>query len=713
MTAKTHTGSQASPRPHPGTLARLTLLALGFALATLGTGIIFLFLDPAGVKALPSVTEALANSSVLRLEVIAFLAAFLGAHALLGVGWHFLWQPTGRRLATPRFPEHRLAILAFLPVLAFLLLSNHWLYPRSEFAFGWPSPALETALFAGWLASGGYILAVALFSTGMAARYLFRQYREARSSGIPHIIGALVIAGIAWAAWSLPLSSATSPETGERAQPDIILIGVDSLRNDHVGFMNGHTPSLTPTLDGFLEADAAVAADAWTPLGRSFPAWVSTLTGRYPRTHGAVFNLTHRDRIQDEGSLPRQLGELGYHRIYGIDEARFSNIDAGYGFDEVVAPTIGASDFLIGTIGDLPTVNLLANTNLGRILFPNIHMNRAVYHAYDPDTFPARLDHAITAAPSSEPLFLVAHFELPHWPFRWAYSGKYETERPSGLDAISSESYHKAVARTDEQVDSLLGSLEENGRLDNAIVIVLADHGEAFPGTEPGWQAANDTDASIPAHPFHGTNVLSEAQNQVILGIRGLGPQSKHIKPGIFETPTVSLVDIQPTLHDWLEIPRPDVPLEGRSLLPLLSDRNIDGLASHAVTVESGFSTPTLQGGDAARDAILKEGAGFYEVTPDGRVALRDDALPYLMSRKQRAAIRGRWALGAYPHNREEGEWRLLLADFETHRYWDARQTDSLPENAPVTALFDTLCDRFHGDMGFKLAECGSHIALP
>ena len=38
--------------------------------------------------------------------------------------------------------------------------------------------------------------------------------------------------------------------------------------------------------------------------------------------------------------------------IYSTDEVRFANIDETYGFDQVVTPPIGASDFIIGTYNE-------------------------------------------------------------------------------------------------------------------------------------------------------------------------------------------------------------------------------------------------------------------------------------------------------------------------------------------------------------------------
>ena len=64
------------------------------------------------------------------------------------------------------------------------------------------------------------------------------------------------------------------------------------------------------------------------------------------------------------------LKQAGYHTVYSTDEVRFANIDESYGFDQVITPRIGASDFLIGTYNELPLASLVINTRFGKWLFP-------------------------------------------------------------------------------------------------------------------------------------------------------------------------------------------------------------------------------------------------------------------------------------------------------------------------------------------------------
>lgn len=688
-------------------LLNLNLVSIGFAILLLLFSLALLMLEAEGTaKVLPSVVAGFLASPKLGVETLFFGLAVIGIHIALATGWHLLWRPIAHKLFNGSVREVPLALLSFLPVLLLIILTNHTLYPNSNFSFSLPSAPAEVAITSIWVITLLYFAGVLIVSTWFGLRSLKRLIAHGRLQLVATAVPAAAIIVLAAGVHALHPLSASDGTATERNQPDVLLIGVDSIRTDHVGFLNGLEQSLTPAMDDFL-ANASVFEHAWTPLGRTYPAWVSILTGQYPSTHGAVFNLVARERVEDHASLAHQLGEAGYQRIYAIDETRFSNIDESYGFDEVIAPAIGASDFLLGTVGDIPTVNLLANTALGRLLFPNIHMNRAVTRTYRPGTFDHALERSLEALDASKPLFLAAHFELPHWPYVWSNWENVTVDAPEGLE-LDHNAYHAAIARTDAQVGRLLQVLEREGRLKNAIVILLSDHGEAFHSVKPQWRAQGEVGPSrVPTHAGHGTSVISESQNNVILGFRGYGPKEEMIRTSRDSDTTVSLVDIRPTLHGWLDIPLPQgLDLEGHSLLPALVGNNPSRLTNRVITLETGFSLPSIEAGNPDSEAIIQEAVEYYDVATNGRLEMQEHWVLYLMGQKQRAALSGRWILGAFPANIRGSGWRLTLADFETHRYWNARDRENLPAEAPIERLLTQLCSRFKADPGFDLDEC-------
>lgn len=118
---------------------------------------------------------------------------------------------------------------------------------------------------------------------------------------------------------------------------------------------------------------------------------------------------------------------------------------------------------------------------------------------------------------------------------------------PADLDHVVAH-YDGCVAYGDFQVGLLLGALEERGVLDEALVVLLGDHGE---------------DLFEHGHVNHRIT-LHDASTHVPLIVRFPDGAAA----GTRVTEMVELVDVLPTVFDWLDIPPPAY-ARGRSLLPL------------------------------------------------------------------------------------------------------------------------------------------------
>lgn len=701
MTPKSaHTPRQASLLPW------LACLAIVFGLLTSLVSVFILVKIAGQTKTLPSILGQMLTSRGLVIDLLHFAFFFFAVHLLLGVIWHLIWKPIDQRVFAnrPLLLRGPAAIFAFLPVLLWITLANGIRHPQSYLPFA-PDVA-DSALLRGlWSGSSLYLLSVILLSATLAAPSFYRWLRvHSRHLLLPSstLVGiGILISGSAIVA---ALWTDSGHASADREQPDVLIIGFDSLRVDHVGLLAESRESLTPNIDSFLSG-AAVFDEAWTPFGRTFPAWMSILTGAYPSSHGGIFNLVSRNRIDDARSLPRWMGQLGYHRIYSIDETRFSNIDESYGFDEVVAPLIGAADFLLGIAGDSPLPNLIANTSIGRHLFPATHGNRAMSGTYRPGTFDRTLARSIRNVDPDTPLFLSVHYELPHWPYTWADIDEFDVAVPSEINGLSDNLYQRTVARVDQQFALLLRTLAEAGRLDNTIVVMLSDHGEAFIESEPEWQPRSDGSAELPRYAGHGTNVLSTAQYQVILAFRGYGRQENQMQVARHRDTTVSLADIEPTLGEWLAAPEERRrSRDGISLLAAIRGEPLDFPEPRVIPLESGFSLTSMKLGAPDQVEIMDQAAHYYEITDDGRMTIGERWIPELLRRKQRAVVSGDWILAAMPRD-EDSVWELILANHAEHTYWNARHPET-PEHAPLHALLQGLCGWFGRDPTFTLAEC-------
>jgi arylsulfatase A-like enzyme len=110
--------------------------------------------------------------------------------------------------------------------------------------------------------------------------------------------------------------------------------------------------------------------------------------------------------------------------------------------------------------------------------------------------------------------------------------------------------YDGEIAYADAHVGRLMVALWENGLWEDAVVVVVSDHGETL------------DDRGLPFR--HGARVYEE-QIRVPLMIRF--PGGRH--GGLRIRAPVHHVDIMPTILDYLELPLPDG-AQGESLMPLI-----------------------------------------------------------------------------------------------------------------------------------------------
>jgi tetratricopeptide (TPR) repeat protein len=141
---------------------------------------------------------------------------------------------------------------------------------------------------------------------------------------------------------------------------------------------------------------------------------------------------------------------------------------------------------------------------------------------------------------SEAPFFGWVHLYDPHTPYEAPepYRSRFPRTRAGAYDA--------EIAWTDELVGRLLDGLAARGRLDDTLVLVVGDHGEAL-------GAHKELD--------HGFFLYDEAV-QIPLIIAGPGVPSRVVPE------QVRIVDVMPTVLDMLNIEIP-ASVQGSSLVPL------------------------------------------------------------------------------------------------------------------------------------------------
>jgi hypothetical protein len=586
------------------------------------------------------ITHAYLLGPALTGDLLRFGLAIVGLHVAVGfLGWFLSFCVDKAALTARRPPASLVTVACTLLLFAWINLANAALFPWSIAGGGLSGVA--RAAFAGISVFAALTLALAAGGAFIVLRALARS-RVYEVAG-PRLLvypALLVVASLAWRVTSV----ANAYDSAAVGKPNVILIGIDSLRPDAVS--GPGSVAIAPNIDQFM-IEAIRFEDTITPLARTFPAWLTVLTGLHPVSQGARENLVPRATLRFQQTLASMLGAQGYQTVYATDEVRFSNIDRSFGFDTVIGPKMGALDFVLGTVNDLPLSNVVSNTWVGRWLFPYTYMNRAAATTYRPETFVREIESGVAF---ERPTFLAVHLTLPHFPFFWA------KDREGDLAEATRQPYlySNAVAGVDRQLGDLLATLERRGALQNAIVVLLSDHGEGLglPADNMLFgRAARRAAPDVNVAPWgHGNSVLSSTQYRVMFAWRAYGHARLPGHAGHRDFPA-SLEDLAPTMVDLLGV-HADASFDGMSLVAAMrGGTEVEAAAENRVRfTETGVTVGFSKLGEAKVSELVEQGASGYSVDPQtGRLELKPQFMLDLMKHKERAAISRDRILAAIP----------------------------------------------------------------
>jgi len=235
---------------------------------------------------------------------------------------------------------------------------------------------------------------------------------------------------------------------------DVVLIVLESFRADLVGrtFRGREVcPNLTR-----LAGRAASARLAFSHRGYTAPTLFQILTGRYQAPPGGA------------RSLFEDLRDLGFQT------AAFSCPDQD--FADVHADTRMAAAEVYFDAKDARDSRLFPSADATHLMLSEARVNRAI-----------REFLTGTRRDPSRPLFLFVNYQSTHFPYSHRETRPILTDRPIPRGSIRpgnrdwvEESYLNAAANVDQDLGELLADLEAARLLDEALVIVTADHGESI-----------------------------------------------------------------------------------------------------------------------------------------------------------------------------------------------------------------------------------------
>ena len=338
--------------------------------------------------------------------------------------------------------------------------------------------------------------------------------------------------------------------------PNVILLLIDSLRYDAIeNGLNDENRTNMPYLKQFSQQnivfDQAISHGTSTPIAVP-PIISSTYTSMYGGPGGLS---VHRPTIWNI------LGNYGYQTAVFFTNphiSKFRGWDKGFDYAQDYLPDEAYKNSLF-----VRGVNQVTK-RLGR----PVHFPRFLPAGYVLPGINKWL------ADVHKPFFLWVHLMDTHFPYRtewFSWSGRarkrddvirkklVETLTPL-TDTETAEikrRYDSALSYVDEQIGKILLELERRQLMENSIVIIVSDHGEMF-GEHHSWYHHNKFYDELIRVPL----LIRMPHN--IIG------QPQKIKQ------QVRLIDIAPTILDAanISLSKADNLLQGRSLLPLMTDTN-------------------------------------------------------------------------------------------------------------------------------------------
>ncbi|MDP2313072.1 MAG: sulfatase [Pseudomonadota bacterium] len=380
----------------------------------------------------------------------------------------------------------------------------------------------------------------------------------------PCLLGALLVLGT--------FGCAPAP----KGPPNILLVSIDTFRADRVGAF-GNADGLTPNLDRFAK-EATVFSHAYAQSTITGPSHASILTSRYP---SEIAGTSRAPSIgKDMYTLPEVLGTYGYQTAARV---------AGGDLNPLMGPTRGFDSYEssvdFGSLWHtLPmAVDWLDAADPAKPFFLLLHGYDTHSTYLKPTPFGLLTTGVSVLTPAQQATLnateLVldgkrhANFDLldgvtksllrPRSAEGKARLEELTSHTPRPLPVVPPEDealirkvYDGAAAYADVQFGFLLAKLEARGRLDDTVIVVLGDHGEAL--GEDGL--------------FHRCCSLEDGLTHVPLLVRLPGGEGG----GQRVDGVVELVDVMPTLLEFAGATLP-AGIKGVSLTPALRGEPFTG----------------------------------------------------------------------------------------------------------------------------------------
>ena len=326
--------------------------------------------------------------------------------------------------------------------------------------------------------------------------------------------------------WIFLLLAPALGQAGRKSQPDVFLVTIDTLRADHLGCY-GYKQVETPTLDA-LAAAGVRFSHAFTHSPITNTSHTSIMTGLLPSVHGVTDFAVPLS--PDHATMAELLKKNGYQTAAFIGAVILDSNSLAPGLDR-------GFDFY-DNFPKEPTTK----ERWGRV------ERRGMTVVEDAESWLAK--HP------SGPRFVWVHLFDPHDPYEPPppYSEKYKDHL-----------YDGEIAYADSALGRWIADLKKAGAYQNAVIIVVGDHGEGL------GEHGEDT---------HGL-FLYDSTLHVPLIVKLPGDAHS----GMVVDTQVRTTDILPTVLSATNIPAP-AELNGETLIPLIEKQSA---AEHILFSETDY----------------------------------------------------------------------------------------------------------------------------
>lgn len=317
-------------------------------------------------------------------------------------------------------------------------------------------------------------------------------------------------------------------------EPNVILIGVDTLRADHLGSYK-YGKNISPNID-YLAREGILFENAFSQASWTLPAFASILTSLYPAVHGA----TDERRKLSRGFIT--LGEILQENFYetgavvsGMFVSSEYGFKQGFGLFEEIRPL---NDIKISSplIYEKAAKFIEKNRNNRFFLFLHFYDPHARYFLHEEYDYDANYDGSLKGG--GKDISVIREL-----------LGTFSERDLSYLKSV----YDSEISFTDKYIGKVLDKLEKLGLSNNTVIIVTSDHGEEF--RERGWWG-------------HGRTLYNELIHvPLILKIPGVKEKGKRIDT------KVGTIDIMSAIMEICKLNmKGGMELQGENLLNIIEN---------------------------------------------------------------------------------------------------------------------------------------------